>query len=694
MAGERTAWGIEIGAQALKALRLERQGDQVQIADFSYIPHKKVLSTPDVDSDEVIRLAIGQFVSQRPDLGDGAVVVSVPGNAAFARFAKLPPVEPKKVPDIVKFEAVQQIPFPIDEVEWDFQTFASPDSPDVEVGIFAITKANIAGRIALYREIGLFPDGVTLAPVSTFNAMQYDLDLGEDVPGIIILDIGTTSTDLIIAEEGRTWVRTFPSGGHTFTEALIETFKLTYSKAEKTKAEAQTSKYRRQILNALRPVFSDLAQEVQRSIGYYQSTHPNANLTKLVGVGSTFKLPGLRKFLSQQLQMEVVRLDEFQKIKPSGRGAELFSNHAVNFASAYGLALQGLGLADIDVNLIPVSVVRDRLWANKIKWFGAAAALVVFGSLLSFARPVLDGRYSEQPPEFENDIKRIIDDAKALKGRFEEIQQETDINAKAGNIIQTLDHRDVWKHMYSDLSQMLASGNPQPELFSGDPDLVSAIPPAQRRVLDLVSFDSEYPTVNRNASSSRTTGASDSDSGNPIVRCKMVVETPNAEGVSFINSSILNWLRNNQDRDGVPYRLIVPSGSSALIPGAVMVVPGGDEPVGDSARGGRQRGDSRSGRGDFGGKGGEYGFSEGGDGMVVGEGGIIASTGGRFPSSRNRGNNAYMNVGNLDQLAPLPDPIQFLPPGTKYNQYTITWEMEILPPDQAADEETDKEVKG
>ncbi|NOG54998.1 MAG: hypothetical protein HND57_11875 [Planctomycetes bacterium] len=53
-----------------------------------------------------------------------------------------------------------------------------------------------------------------------------------------------------------------------------------------------------------------------------------------------------------------------------------------------------------------------------------------------------------------------------------------------------------------------------------------------------------------------------------------------------------------------------------------------------------------------------------------------------------------MNVGNLDQLAPLPDPIQFLPPGTKYNQYTITWEMEILPPDQAADEETDKEVKG
>jgi Tfp pilus assembly PilM family ATPase len=59
--------------------------------------------------------------------------MSVPGHAAFARFAKLPPVEPKKVPDIVKFEAVQQIPFPIEQVEWDYQTFVAEDSPEVEV---------------------------------------------------------------------------------------------------------------------------------------------------------------------------------------------------------------------------------------------------------------------------------------------------------------------------------------------------------------------------------------------------------------------------------------------------------------------------------------------------------------------------------------------------------------------------------
>ena len=73
----------------------------------------------------------------------GSVVVSVPGNAAFAKFAKLPPVDPKRISDIVKFEAVQQIPFQIEEVEWDYQIFRQPDSPDVEVGIFAITKDRV-----------------------------------------------------------------------------------------------------------------------------------------------------------------------------------------------------------------------------------------------------------------------------------------------------------------------------------------------------------------------------------------------------------------------------------------------------------------------------------------------------------------------------------------------------------------------
>ena len=106
----------------------------------------------------MIRLSLGQFISQKALEGEH-LVMSVPGHAAFARFAKLPPVEPKKVPDIVKFEAVQQIPFPIEQVEWDYQTFVADDSPEIEVGIFAITRDRVQQRLALYGELGISAGG-------------------------------------------------------------------------------------------------------------------------------------------------------------------------------------------------------------------------------------------------------------------------------------------------------------------------------------------------------------------------------------------------------------------------------------------------------------------------------------------------------------------------------------------------------
>ena len=107
MATHKSAWGIEVGAGAVKAIKLERHGDSVQVVDFAFVEHKKVLTTPDLDQNEVVRLSLGQLISQK-NFENQTLVMSIPGHSALARFAKLPPVEPKKIPDIVKFEAVQQ----------------------------------------------------------------------------------------------------------------------------------------------------------------------------------------------------------------------------------------------------------------------------------------------------------------------------------------------------------------------------------------------------------------------------------------------------------------------------------------------------------------------------------------------------------------------------------------------------------
>ncbi len=318
MAQGKAAWGIEVGAYEIKAIRLQDGGPTgVEVTDFAVIKHKKVLTEPDIDQNEVIRLSLGQLISQK-DLEGENLVMSVPGHSAFARFAKLPPVEPKKVPDIVKFEAVQQIPFPIEEVEWDYETFMADDSPEIEVGIFAITRERVQERLDMYAEVGLSPEMLTLSPVAFFNAVSYDHELDNHDNPVVYIDIGTLATDVIIADQGRCWIRTFPIGGTHFTEAIAEHFKLSYAKAEKLKMETSTSKYARNIMGAMRPIFSSLLQELQRSLDYFRSSHPNRELGNMIGAGSTFKIPGLRKFIGQQLQVEVNRLDEFRRISVPG----------------------------------------------------------------------------------------------------------------------------------------------------------------------------------------------------------------------------------------------------------------------------------------------------------------------------------------------------------------------------------------
>ena len=442
MAAGNTCWGIELGAYAIKAIKLERSGDDVNVLEYAVIPHKRALSTPDTDPADTLRVSMGQLVSQF-DLSGSPISISIPGHSAFARFAKLPPVEPKKIPDIVKFEAVQQIPFPIDQVEWDYQTFASPDNPDVEVGIFAVMRDRVMDILAKWNEVGVTPDYVTIGPVAAYNSTAWDQNFGDKTPGTVVLDIGTTATDLIVCEPGRVWIRTFQIGGHQFTEALVQAFKLSYSKAETLKQQAEQSKHARHILQAMRPVFSDIAQEVQRSIGYYQSSHRDANLTRLIALGSTFNLPGLRKYLGQQLQMEIIRPEKFNRLSIDGpRGAE-FEAATGNLATAYGLALQGLGFDHgIMANLMPVSIVREGMWKKKTKWFALAAGLSIAGAGVTFFKPLMERATTPSEDRKPAEIAQVAGRIKTLKAMWQnDVASKIKTDFAAANISLLLTDR-------------------------------------------------------------------------------------------------------------------------------------------------------------------------------------------------------------------------------------------------------------
>ena len=211
----KTVWGIDVGNCTLKALKIGLTEDGVEVLDFAVIEHGKILSQPDIQASqksELIDEAIGQFLEEH-DVGRDAVVISVPGQSSFARFIKLPPVEKKRIPEIVKFEAIQQIPFDINDVEWDWQTFENSDASQIEVGIFAMKKDLVHQALEPFSHAQLNVGLVQMTPMALYNFLSYDQKQLHEAPGkeaMITLDIGAENTDLVIADGLRVWQRSIP----------------------------------------------------------------------------------------------------------------------------------------------------------------------------------------------------------------------------------------------------------------------------------------------------------------------------------------------------------------------------------------------------------------------------------------------------------------------------------------------------
>ncbi len=385
MAGPKVVWGIDVGQFALRGMKLRLQGDSAELLAFDVVEYPQILSQPEVNADQLLAEAAEKFVS-RNDLRGSDVVLGVPGQQTFTRFTKLPPVENKKINSIVAYEAQQQIPFDIDEVIWDYQVFATPDSPEVEVGIFAIRRDLVRKYLSVFVDKGIEPVLVQASPLGLYNFLAFD-----DIPGdnaVVILDVGAQNTDLVVARKDGAWTRNIPLGGNNFTEALVKSFKLSFGKAEALKRTAASSRYARQIFQAMRPVFADLVAEIQRSLGYYNSTHRDVQMAKVIGMGNAFKLPGLQKYLQQNLQMEVDRLSTFKKLQfATGVNPSVFNEYLMSMGVAYGLAIQGLAAGRINNTLLPPEIARSMVWRRKTPWFGAAAGvLLVAGLTLGYSR--------------------------------------------------------------------------------------------------------------------------------------------------------------------------------------------------------------------------------------------------------------------------------------------------------------------
>lgn len=487
MAETKAAWGIDIGQAGLKAIKLRyaEAAKQAVAVAFDYVPHPKILSQPDAIPEELIPAALEQFLSRNAVKGD-LIAISVPGQTSLAKFIKLPPVEASKVSEIVKYEARQQIPFDLDDVIWDYQPLGggveeSGFMLEAEVGLFAMKREQVLAQMQPFMDASQEVELVQTAPLALYNFLSYDvlgyrLENGEPPEAdthTILLDMGADNTTLLVSNGRSIWIRNVPIGGNHFTRALTKEMKLTFAKAEHLKCNATRSPDPRAVFQALRPVFNDYVSEIQRSIGYFSSVNREAAISKVLGIGNGFKLAGLQKFLQQNLQYEVERVETFNGlVGDSVLNSSLFQDNVMSFTVPYGLALQALGITRIHTSLLPPEIEMERKIRRKKPWAIAAAAGLLTAFSLSAvgnarvynsvsettfkdghaAVDQLTGAVSKNKSDYETALTRhnqIKDDGLALTG--------------------SIDRRELWVEVYKAINEAQPRDLTEEQADTSDP---------------------------------------------------------------------------------------------------------------------------------------------------------------------------------------------------------------------------------
>jgi type IV pilus assembly protein PilM len=464
-----SVWAIDIGNTSLKALRLSNESGVLEVIGFEHIQHGKVLSGSginDQEKQELIAISLRQFV-QANDLGRDEIIVAVPSANSFARFVNLPPVEQKRIPEIVKFEASQQIPFDINEVAWDWQLMTETGAAEVKVGIFAIKNDVVTAELEHFSRESLEVTYVQIAPMALYNYIFYDRPdlMRSDTQATVVLNIGAETTDLVVCTKSDVWQRTIAMGGNAFTKAIADTFKLNFEKAEKLKRTAPMSKYARQILQAMKPVFTDLASEIQRSLGFYTSSHSNVKLARIIALGGGTKMRGLLQYLQQSLQMPIERPDAFKQVGiNASASAAKFHESVCDFGVVYGLGVQALGLGRIESNLLPRSIAKSMVWASKTKFFVLAACLILVASVLAFARTLIDrASYTSKVSQRET-TKFVLDAAKKAESDLKaEEARASESEAVIKKEFGQFKYRDMVPLLYQKLIGTLPNAKSNPE---------------------------------------------------------------------------------------------------------------------------------------------------------------------------------------------------------------------------------------
>jgi len=376
---------FDVGSDTLKMAHFTAEGDTLRLEDYAVVNLGIAPDTPIEEHHAVVAQTI-RFTLDERKLRPKSILISLSGQSVFVRFVRLPAVEESKIAQIVRYEAQQQVPFPIDEVEWDHQLIGDASGEEIDIVLVAIKTEIVSGLVGAIRKQGLEVEAVDVSALALYNALVFNE--GPFETSTALIDLGAKTTNLIIAEGINLWSRSIPIGGDNFTNAIAKELHISIVEATKLKrlvtiggAPTDDENVRR-ASDAATAVLTRLLAEIRRSIGYYRSQSQGTPVRRVVISGGGSSIKGITAFLTEKLRVEVTPLSPTAKLCVApGVNAETLKTQAHLLGDVVGLGLRAADRGLMSVNILPKAVVYQReLSKKKVYIVGAAACLI--GALL------------------------------------------------------------------------------------------------------------------------------------------------------------------------------------------------------------------------------------------------------------------------------------------------------------------------
>ena len=389
-----------------------------------------------------------------------SVNYAVPAQSVFARFVKLPALEAEKIDKIISFEAQQNVPFPLDQVVWDYQLVGGGMGEQIQVVIVAIKRDLLDEINNAVEEIGLRTSIIDVASMCLYNAFCYNYT---NLNGCsLLVDIGARTTNVLFIEPGRIFLRSVPLGGSTITAGIAREFNESFGVAEARRkrdgfvalggaAEPADPDVGR-VSKIVRSTMTRLHAELMRSITHYCAQQQGNRPSRIFLCGGAAGIPNMCEFFHEKFELPIEFFDPLQKVSVSAPAPETARSPYL-FGELVGLALRSVTVCPMELNLLPASVIQRQDLEKRRPFFIAAAAcllLALLGWSAYYTRAAHVAQQTAQVLRQKNDSMHVAE------GQLDKLKKQISaLDNIATPLITAVNDRNFWPQILEDLNMRL-----------------------------------------------------------------------------------------------------------------------------------------------------------------------------------------------------------------------------------------------